>query len=322
MTQTDACACRPIISDPARAHATHPRRPLQLQEAETRHLLAYLATIPDPRTARGRRHPLVAILAMAAAAVLAGARSVTAIAEWAADAPQPVRAALSARRDAPNHFTVPAEATIRRTLALLDADTLAAAIGAWLAGRDPDRDCAATSRRRAVAIDGKTLRGARAPAGDGRPVHLLAAMDHATRAVLAQQQVGGAPEEVPAFALLLERLELGGVVVTADALQTHPAAAEFLVTHKQAHYLFAVKANQPTLVGPLCRPALAPHPRAGPHPRPGTRPHRGPRPQGRHRPPLRLPPRRPGPPGHPQDPRPAGRRLAPAVADRSGLCGD
>jgi hypothetical protein len=34
---------------------------------------------------------------MAAAAVLTGARSMTAIAEWAADAPQPVREALGAR---------------------------------------------------------------------------------------------------------------------------------------------------------------------------------------------------------------------------------
>ena len=48
-------------------------------------LLAYLATVHDPRRASGRRHPLVAILAMAAAAVLTGARSMTAIAEWAAD---------------------------------------------------------------------------------------------------------------------------------------------------------------------------------------------------------------------------------------------
>jgi hypothetical protein len=56
---------------------------------------------------------------MAAAAVLAGARSMTAIAEWAADAPQSVRAALGARRDAPDHWAVPAEATIRRTLARL-----------------------------------------------------------------------------------------------------------------------------------------------------------------------------------------------------------
>jgi DDE_Tnp_1-associated len=87
----------------------------------------------------------VAILALAAAAVLAGARSFAAIAEWAADAPQPVRTALGARRDGPNHWAVPAEATIRRTLARLDADALAAAVGAWLADRQRHErgDCCA-----------------------------------------------------------------------------------------------------------------------------------------------------------------------------------
>jgi hypothetical protein len=111
-------------------------------------------------------------------------------------------------------------------LTRLDADALAGAIGAWLADQDRERErCGpATSRRRAVAVDGKTLRGARTGTangeGDGRPVHLLAAMDHTTRAVLAQRQVGGAPEEVTAFAPLLDGLDLDGTVVTTDALQT------------------------------------------------------------------------------------------------------
>jgi hypothetical protein len=39
-----------------------------LRPADTPGLLVYLATIHDPRRACGRRHPLVAILAMAAAA--------------------------------------------------------------------------------------------------------------------------------------------------------------------------------------------------------------------------------------------------------------
>jgi predicted transposase YbfD/YdcC len=220
---------------------THLAHAEALQDAEAPHLLAYLATIRDPRARAGRRHPLVAILAMAAAAVLTGARSMTAIAEWAQDAPQPVRAALGARRDAPGHLSVPSEATIRRTLARLDADALAGAIGAWLADREgPDR------RRRAVAVDGKTLRGARR---DGRQVHLLAAMEHATRAVLAQHQVNGAPGEVPGLRPLLADLDLTGAVVTADALQTHADAAQFLVGVKRAHYLFTIKANQPTLLG-------------------------------------------------------------------------
>ena len=97
-------------------HLTHADPP-RLQGTDAPQLLAYLAAVPDPRAARGRRHRLVAILGLTAAVVLAGARSIAAIAEWAADAPQPVRATLGARHDAPDRFAVPAEITIRRTLA-------------------------------------------------------------------------------------------------------------------------------------------------------------------------------------------------------------
>jgi hypothetical protein len=78
--------------------------------------------------------------------------------------PQPARAALGTRRDAPDRWAVPAEATIRRTLALMDPTALAAVIGAWLADRERRGQ---PHRRRAVAVDGETLRGARR---DGRQV--------------------------------------------------------------------------------------------------------------------------------------------------------
>jgi hypothetical protein len=100
---------------------------------------------------------------------------------------------LRGSADRPILFAVPAAATIRRTLARLDADALASAIGAWLADRQRhDRgngagpDQRQRPRQRAVAVDGKTLRGAHPPDGDGRPVHLLACMDHTSRTVLAQ----------------------------------------------------------------------------------------------------------------------------------------
>jgi hypothetical protein len=79
-------------------------------------------------------------------------------------------------------------------------------------------------------------------------VHLLAAMEHTSRRVLAQREVDGAPGEVPGLEPLLEPLDLAGAVVTADALQTHAEAAEFLVSVKHADYLFVVKGNQPTLL--------------------------------------------------------------------------
>ena len=218
-----------------------------IRAAETPHLLAYLATVGDPRTRAGRRHPLVAILAIAACAVLTGARSIAAIAEWATDADQQIRATLGAHRDAlTGCWAVPTETTIRRTLARLDPEALAGVIGAWLADRDrPDQ-----GRRRAVAVDGKTVRGARRDHGR---VHLLAVMDHVTRAVLAQRDVDAKTNEITGFRPLLAGLDLAGVVVTADALHTQRDHADFLVAGKHAHYLFIVKANQPDLLDRCAR---------------------------------------------------------------------
>ncbi|WP_033306989.1 transposase family protein [Streptomyces iakyrus] len=65
------------------AHALSPQ---PLPDAVCR--ARFLAGLPDPRDRRGRRFPLTAIVTAAAASVLAGARSLTAIGEWIADAPR------------------------------------------------------------------------------------------------------------------------------------------------------------------------------------------------------------------------------------------
>jgi hypothetical protein len=57
-------------------------------------LLATLKTVPDPRKPRGLRHGLPGILAIAVCAVIAGARSFVAIAEWGAAATPAARARL------------------------------------------------------------------------------------------------------------------------------------------------------------------------------------------------------------------------------------
>ena len=112
--------------------------PIALAPDQCRSLLDHLAQITDPRHRRGRRHPLVTVLAVAVAAVLAGATSLAAIGEWAADAPGPVLAALGVRRHPLRRvWRPPSEATVRRVLARVDPDALDRAIGAWLAGQQP-----------------------------------------------------------------------------------------------------------------------------------------------------------------------------------------
>jgi predicted transposase YbfD/YdcC len=210
-----------------------------LTEQSCRDLVAGFAAVPDPRCRRGIRHQVHTILAVAAVAVLCGARSYTAIGEWAADAPQWLLTVLGARRrPGYGRLIAPHEATLRRTIQSFDAELLDAVIGGWLAAQ-------ADTALSALAVDGKTVRGARR--GDGTQVHLLSAISHDTGVVLAQREIAAKTNEIPELAPLLAGLDLAGVVVTADALHTQRATAAHLVQERNADYVLTVKANQPTL---------------------------------------------------------------------------
>jgi predicted transposase YbfD/YdcC len=211
-------------------------------------LVACLAKVADPRKPRGKRHSLLSLLLTAVAAVLAGARSFTAIAEWVADAPPGVLGVLGIRcHPLTGVFSPPDEATIRRVLETVDAGALDAAIGMWLAGRLKVAGQGRRGRRQALAVDGKSLRGTRHASADGQAAHLLAAADQQAGAVVAQQQVAGKTNEITRFAPLLEPLDLTGAVITADAMHTQREHARFLAEDKNAHYILIVKDNQPTL---------------------------------------------------------------------------
>jgi predicted transposase YbfD/YdcC len=202
-------------------------------------LLATLAAVPDPRKPRGVRHRISTILTLAACAVCAGARSFTAIGEWAANASEQVLGAL--RIDG----CAPSESTIRRALQRLDGQELDTAIGWWAAGATEP----ATTRPRLVAVDGKRVRGSGSDTAE--PRHLLGALDHAHGVVLAQRDVGCKTNEITEFAPLLDGVELSGAVITADAMHAQRAHADYLVLERDAHYLLTVKGNQPTLYAQL-----------------------------------------------------------------------
>jgi predicted transposase YbfD/YdcC len=114
-----------------------------------------------------------------------------------------------------------------------------------LAGQQPSPPASRPQPQRAVAVDGTTLRGS--SLHGAAPMHLLAAMDHATGGVLAQTEVDSKTNEITPFRPLLDRLDLTDTVVTADALHTQREHADRLVTAKHADWLLIVKHHQPTL---------------------------------------------------------------------------
>ncbi|MEV0431453.1 ISAs1 family transposase [Micromonospora sp. NPDC050495] len=204
-------------------------------------LVTALTAVPDRRDPRGVVHALPPVLATAVAAVLTGARSAAAVAEWAADAPQQVLAELGMFRDPlTGVYRAPDESTFRRILTGVDANALDEAVGRWVLASRP----VSSSGRQVYSVDGKTLRGS-GPAG--AQVHLLAVLDQHTGTVLGQVDVDGKTNELTRFQPLLAPLDLTSVVVTADALHTQRQHARWLVDDKKAAYLFTVKKNQPRL---------------------------------------------------------------------------
>jgi hypothetical protein len=130
---------------------------------------------------------------------------------------------------------------------------LEAALQAWalaqLATQIPQPGARVREQRRVLALDGKTVRGARAQNLDGiayQP-HLVSVIDQASGAVLGQVQVDTKGSEITAFTRLLDQLDLRDVLVSADALHTHRGHARYL-HERGGHYLMTAKAHQPTLL--------------------------------------------------------------------------
>lgn len=206
-----------------------------------RGLAEALAAIPDRRRAHLRVHELVPLLQFAVAAMLCGARSLYAMAQWGrerrADRPE----LLVALGLAPGRS--PSVATLHRVFKGLDAAAFERAVGDWLAqtGLAPGE---------ALAVDGKTLRGIH---GERLPgVHLVAVYATQREAVLAQAAAPGKGQELAATKAALARAPLGGAVVLGDSLQTQREVCAQVVA-AGGDYVFPVKENQPALLADLRR---------------------------------------------------------------------
>jgi predicted transposase YbfD/YdcC len=223
-----------------------------------------LEELPDPRSPRGRIYPLACLVAVALCAfTAAGNDRLTAVGQWISRASQADLARLRAPWDPmAGRYRAPDEKTIRVLLDRLDPRALARALlgrpgGRRDGGRPPasvrgyrarraarQREALARGRLRAVAVDGKTSRGARRP--DGTRVHLLGVAEHGGR-LLDHVEVDVKHNETSHFTELLGSLDLDGAVVTFDALHTVRANLDWLVSQKNAQYIAVVKRNQPLL---------------------------------------------------------------------------
>jgi len=187
-----------------------------------------LGLIADRRGRKGRQFSLQAVLAIAIAAMLAGANDLRAIFRWGRRL-KPEALALFGIERAPCH------ATYHYVFQSLDGDALARDLGRFACGDTIPGH---------IAIDGKTLRGTRRL--DAKALHVLSAFATSLSAVIGDVVVDPSQNEITAALAFLKELPLEGAVITGDAMFCQREICQAIDDGK-GDYLFVVKDNQPQL---------------------------------------------------------------------------
>jgi hypothetical protein len=201
-------------------------------------LLTFLASVPDPRSAHGRRHPLPAMLAAVCCAIPCGARGFKPIAQWLHDQDIALAHALGFTRKPPRW------GAFRNLLVALAPGPFEEALARWAEAALAGLSRGADDGLELVALDGKSVRGS-----IGRhegAVHLLSVMAQRCSLTLRQAEVGAKTSEHKAALGLLKGLVLEGRVVTGDAMFCQRDLCAQVVGDG-GHYFVVVKDNQPEL---------------------------------------------------------------------------
>ena len=224
-------------------------------EVEVPPLISIFAEISDWRKARGMRYKLNSLLALLVLGILCGKKGARPISRWGQGLTTVQRKRLGIKEG-----RSPSPSTLCRVLWHIDVEETETAITNW--AKQVHHQLVAAGLTQGVAIDGKTVR--RAASLGAKDAHLLSAVSHQVRLVLAQEAVPDKTNEITSIHPLLEKLLLEGIVVTVDALLTQRKIARKIVKQR-GHYIMFVKKNHPKMRWALERLFASPrHPSVPP----------------------------------------------------------
>ncbi len=189
--------------------------------------------IEDPRSNINKLHKLEDILVIAIISVICGAETWKQMIEFANSKVEFFRKFL----ELPNG--IPSEDTINRVISSVDSAQFEACFINWV------NSISELSKGQVIAIDGKTIRGAKSN-GKKSPVHMVSAWADQNNLVLGQVRVNDKSNEITAIPELLDSLLIKDCIITIDAMGTQKNIANKIVEN-QADYILAVKGNQGSL---------------------------------------------------------------------------
>jgi predicted transposase YbfD/YdcC len=210
-----------------------------MQAKEQSPLVTALAAVPDPRRqCKNLRHLLVDVLVVGFCGVLCGCEDFVELATFGRKKIDFFRRFLELPEG------IPAHDTFRRVFQAVCPQALQSCLIHWLQG--VRQTAPAQAQAEVVAIDGKTLRRTFNRARGLGALHLVSAWATANGLTLGQVAVDAKSNEITAIPQLIELLDLKDCVVTIDAAGCQKEIAAQIVA-KEADYVLALKANQPTL---------------------------------------------------------------------------
>jgi predicted transposase YbfD/YdcC len=202
-------------------------------------LLEILAEIPDFRKAKGKRHPLSAILALSCVAVMCGCRGYRAIAEWGRNYDSKFTEALGF-----THAKTPCASTLHTIFGNVAVKLVEKKLGEWaesILGSSQEEE----GTPEGMSIDGKTLRGSLNQ--DSSITHLLSAVSHKLGLTVAQCSVDSKTNEIGTIDEVLQDIVLEGRIFTTDAMHTQRKTCQTIVDGG-GDYVMIVKDNQHNLL--------------------------------------------------------------------------
>ncbi len=197
-------------------------------------LMNIFGHIEDPRSHINQLHNLTDILLIGIISVICGAETWKQMVEFATSKEEFLKKFLKLENG------IPSEDTINRVFSLIDSTQFETCFIEWV------NSISKISKGQVIAIDGKTLRGAKSN-GKKSPVHMVSAWANESNLVLGQVRVNDKSNEITAIPELINNLMIEGNIITIDAMGTQTDIAEAIVENG-ANYILAVKENQSQLL--------------------------------------------------------------------------
>jgi len=204
--------------------------------------------LEDPRKAKGKRYSLVTLLVLIFLAKLCNQDTPVEIADWAKNHADELTEMLKLKRNWMPHHN-----TYRRVFRdVISEEEFKEMMESYHQQGESGE---------ILGMDGKALRGTRIPEQE-RSDYVLSLYDGHNQRVLAQETVEEKENEIVAAPKILERVNLAGKIVTADAMHTQRAVSAYIV-EQNGDYLWPVKENQGRLYQDIQHLFALDQPKAG-----------------------------------------------------------